>query len=325
MRAVVITRHGGPEVLELRERPDPEVGPEDVLVRVRATAMNRADLLQRRGLYPAPPGVVPDVPGLEFAGEVVVSGARVCEWTAGDRVMGILGGGGHADTVVTHERMCLCVPGGLSWEQAAAIPEAFLTAFDALVLQGGLSPGESVLVPAAASGVGLAAVQIALAAGARPIGSSRTPRKREQLATLGLAAVLDLSAAGAADAVRGAAPRGIDVVLDLVGAPGWPLYLDVLAPRGRIVLVGTMGGGRLEIDASVLMRKRATVIGTMLRARPLEEKIAVTQAFARQMLPLIVAGRLHPVVDRVLDLSDAAPAHAAMESNANAGKIVLRV
>lgn len=325
MRAIVVTRAGGPEVLALEERPDPSPGPDEVLVHVHASAMNRADLLQRRGLYPAPPGAPADVPGLEFAGEVALCGARVAAWRPGDRVMGILGGGGHADTVVTHERLCLPVPATADWVQAAAIPEAFLTAFDALFLQARLAAGETVLVPAAASGVGLAALQLAAVAGARAVGSSRSADKRARLAGSGLSvAALDLSADDAARAVRAAAPRGIDVVLDLVGAAGWPVYLDVLAPRARIVVVGTLGGARVELDLARLMRARAAVFGTVLRARPLEEKAALTREFARRMLGFFDDGRLRAEVDRVVPLEQAAEAHAAMESNANAGKIVLR-
>lgn len=325
MRAIVITRPGGPEVLELREVADPVPGPEELLVAVRASALNRADVLQRRGRYPAPPGAPADIPGLEFAGEVLQCGARTTLFAPGARVMGILGGGGHAERVVLHERTALGVPERLAWEEAAALPEAFLTAFDALLLQAGLAAGETVLVPAAASGVGTAALQLVRACGARAVALARSPDKRARLAAFGPAAVLDGTAADLADGIRGAAPDGVDVVLDLVGAPLWPVYLDVLAPRARIVVVGTLGGAVTSVDLGRLMRARATVIGTVLRSRPLEEKIAVTRAFARRMLPSVADGTLVPVVDRVLRLVDAAAAHRAMEADANMGKIVLRV
>lgn len=325
MRAIVITRPGGPEVLELREVADPVPGPEELLVAVRASAMNRADVLQRRGRYPAPPGVPPDIPGLEFAGEVLACGPRAALFAPGDRVMGILGGGGHAERVVLHERTALRVPERLSWVEAAALPEAFLTAFDALALQAGLAAGETVLVPAAASGVGTAALQLARASGARAIALSRAPEKRARLAAFGPAAVLDGTSATLAAEIRAAAPHGVDVVLDLVGAPLWPVYLDVLAPRARVVVVGTLGGSETALDLGRLMRLRATVVGTVLRSRPLEEKIAVTRAFARRMGPFVESGALAAVVDRVLPLAAAAEAHRAMEANANLGKIVLRV
>jgi NADPH:quinone reductase len=325
MKALVITRPGGPGVLEIRELPDPEPGPEEVLVRVRASALNRADLLQRRGRYPAPPGAPPDVPGLEFAGEVERCGERVASLRSGDRVMGIVGGGGHAEKLILHERMCLPVPASFSWEEAAAVPEAFLTAYDAMFLRGGLVPGETVLVDAAASGVGTAAVQIAAATGCRPIALSRSADKRRRLAALGAEHVLDPAESGLADRIRLVAEGGLDLAVDLVGASAWPVLLQALAECGRLVLVGTMSGSQVETDLSILMRKRLTVVGTVLRGRPLEEKLDLTRRFARTMLPLLASGRLRPVLDRAVPIEDAAAAHAAMERNENFGKIVLRV
>ena len=326
MRALTITRPGGPEVLEIRTTTDPVIGPEEVLVRVRASALNRADVLQRRGLYPAPPGVPPDIPGLEFAGEVEATGGLVSAVQPGDRVMGIVGGGGQAEKVRVHERLCLLIPPGMSFEHAAAVPEAFLTAYDALFERGRLNAGEAVLVHAAGSGVGTAAAAMAAAAGARVVALSRSADKRRRLLELGAHHVFDPAAAHLADAIRMASGAdGIRVVLDLIGASAWALNVDVLAMRGRIVLVGTMGGSKVEADLSALMRKRATVVGTVLRSRPIEEKIELVQTFARTMLPLLAAGRLNPVVDRVVPLEDAAGAHAAMERNENFGKIVLRI
>ncbi|MCE5245456.1 NAD(P)H-quinone oxidoreductase [bacterium] len=323
MKAIVIPRFGDPDVLELQERERLVPGPEEVVVRVRAAALNRADLLQRRGRYPAPPGAPADVPGLEFAGEVAAVGARVFGLAPGARVMGILGGGGHATEVATHERLCLEVPERLSWEEAGAVPEAFLTAFDALVLQCGLAAGETVYVPALASGVGLAAAQIAAACGARVVGSTRSAEKKRRLEEMGIGTVLDGTAPDLADQVRAAAPRGADVVLDLVGAAAFPLHMEILAPRGRIVFVGTMAGHKAELNLSVVMGKRLRLFGTVLRARPLEEKIAVTQTFRARMLPLLAEGRLKPLVDSVFPFARAAEAHALMEKNANMGKIVL--
>ncbi len=320
-----MTRPGGPEVLEVRDVPDPAYGPEEVRARVRATAVNRADLLQRRGRYPAPPGAPPDIPGLEFAGEVEECGSRVRGLRPGDRVMGILGGGGYAERVSIHERACIAVPPGLSWEQAAAVPEAFLTAHDALFARGGLAAREAVLLHAAASGVGTAAVQIARAAGARVVALSRSAEKRRRLGELGADRVLDPGTGDLAAAVREAASGSVDLVVDFLGAGAWALNLDVLAERGRLVLVGTLTGSRVEADLSVLMRKRLSVIGTVLRARPIEEKIALAEEFARRTLPLLASGRLVPVVDRVLPLAEAGAAHAAMERDENFGKIVLSV
>lgn len=326
MRALTISRSGGPEVLEVREVAEPLPGRDDVIVRVRASALNRADLLQRRGLYPAPPGAPADIPGLEFAGEVEVCGEGVSTLQPGERVMGIVGGGGQAERLRVHERVCLRIPPGMGFEEAAAIPEAFLTAYDALFARGALQPGESVLIHAAASGVGTAAAAIAAVAGARVVAMSRSAAKRARLSAMGVDRVLDPAVDDLAGAIRLAAGgHGIDLTIDFLGASSWSLNLDVAAPRGRIVLVGTMGGQKVEADLGVLMRKRLTVIGTVLRSRPLEEKIQLVQAFSRTMLPLLAAGRLRPVVDRVLPLEDAAAGHAALEANETFGKIVLRI
>jgi putative PIG3 family NAD(P)H quinone oxidoreductase len=328
VRAIVITRPGPPEVLALDERPDPVPGPGELLVRVRATAVNRADLLQRRGLYPAPPGSPAEIPGLEFAGEVLGGDLEESGFSPGDRVMGILGGGGYAERLTVPAGQCLPVPPALSFADAAAIPETFLTAFDALVLQAGLAAGELALVTAAGSGVGTAAAQVAREVGARAIGTLRTAAKRERVAALdlGFAALLDAGAPDlAAQLAAASGGRGVDVVLDLVGAASWPLALDALAPRGRIVAVGSMSGARVELDLGVLMRRRATLIGTVLRSRPAAEKAALTRAFAERMLPALAAGRLRAVVDRVLPLAEAAAAHALLERNDTLGKVVLLV
>lgn len=326
MRALTISRPGGPEVLELVTVADPVAGPDEVLVRVRASALNRADVLQRRGLYPAPPGVPPDIPGLEFSGEIEACGELVTTLQPGDRVMGIVGGGGHAEKLILHERLCLRVPPGMSFEDAAAVPEAFLTAYDALFLRGGLRPGETVLLHAAGSGVGTSAAAIATVAGGRVIALSRSADKRRRLETMGLHRVVDPAAPNLAETIRMATGgEGAALVIDFLGASTFALNLDVLAVRGRLVLVGTMSGAKAEADLGAILRKRLTVIGTVLRSRPIEEKIELVQAFAHTMLPLLAAGRLHPVVDRVVPFEDAASAHAAMERNENFGKIVLRI
>ncbi len=326
MRALTITHPGGPEVLELRTVADPVIGPEEVLVRVRASALNRADLLQRRGQYPAPPGAPADIPGLEFAGEVEACGELVAALQPADRVMGIVSGGGHAEKLRVHERLCLRVPPGMSFEDAAAVPEAFLTAYDALFLRGGLRPGEAVLLHAAGSGVGTAAAAIATVAGARVVALSRSADKRRRLQEMGIHRVLDPADPNLAAAIRMAAGgEGVDLAIDFLGASSWTVNLEVLAVRGRLVLCGTMGGSKVEVELGTLMRKRLTIVGTVLRSRPIEEKIDLVQSFARTMLPLLAAGRLHPVVDRVVPLEEAAGAHGAMERNENFGKIVLKI
>ncbi len=324
MRAAVITEPGGPEVFAIREEPDPPFGPEDALVAVHATALNRADLLQRIGRYPGPPGTRDDVPGLEAAGTVLAVGERVSAWRPGDRVMALLGGGGYGSRVAVHERMLLAVPAPLELTQAAAIPEVFLTAYDALVEQCGLGAGESVLVHAVGSGVGTAAVQIAAQLGCRVFGTAGSPEKLARARELGLEVGIDYRDQDFAEVVRReTGGRGVDVVLDVVGGEYWSRNVDALALCGRMVVVGTLSGPRTELDLGPLMRKRLRVRGTVLRSRPLEEKAALTQAVSRHLLPLFASGRLRPVVDRTFPLAEVAEAHRYMASNANFGKIVL--
>ncbi len=325
MRAIVIPKFGGPEVLELRDVPAPEPGPGEVQVRVRATAINRADLLQRLGAYPAPPDAPRDIPGLEFAGEVAALGPGVFELAVGDRVFGLCGGGSYAEALVVHARTLARIPAGMSFEDAAAVPEAFITAWDAMVTQAGLGAGETVLIHAAGSGVGTAAMQLARAIGARSIGTVRTPDKLAQAQALGLDAGVVAEAGKFATAVNQAAPGGVDVVLELVGGPYVAEDLACLAPRGRIVLVGLMAGVRAELDLGAILRKRFHLMGTVLRSRPLEEKIAATQDFVRHVVPLLARGAVKPVVDRVMPLAEAAAAHTYVASNAGFGKVVLSV
>lgn len=325
MKAVVITRPGGPEVLEYREVPDPVAGPEDLLVRVRATALNRADLLQRMGGYPQPgPKPAFEVPGLEYAGEVAAVGERVEGFAVGDRVMGLLAGGGYAELVVTHHRLAMKVPEMLSWEEAGATPEVYITAHDAL-LQCGLVAGERVLVHAAGSGVGVAAVQIAKVMGASlVVGTAGSADKLARAAELGLDLGIDYHEEDFAEAVlRATDGKGVDVILDVIGADYWERNLKALAMRGRMVIVGLMGGSVAQANLGVLLQKRLQVRGTTLRARPLEEKALATRAFEKSVLPHIASGRVRVVIDRVYALADAAEAHAYMATNANFGKIVL--
>jgi putative PIG3 family NAD(P)H quinone oxidoreductase len=326
MRAVVISRPGGPEVLEFRRIPDPVYSREELLVNIRATALNRADLLQRRGLYPAPPDAPQDIPGLEFAGEVEACGADVDNFRPGDRVMGILGGGGYAEKVALHAGLCISIPSRLSWEQAAAIPEAFMTAYDALQRQAGLARGEFLLLQAAASGVGTAALQLAAAEGARVIGLSRSADKRRRLERFDAGEILDPRSGELVKQVLAlTGGEGVDVILDLLGAAAWPLHSKLLRKGGRMVVLGLMGGARCEIDLGLLLSKRWTIMGSVLRGRQLIEKIELTREFSLSVLPLIQSGRLQPCIDRTLSLSLAAEAHAVMERNENFGKIVLTV
>jgi NADPH:quinone reductase len=330
MRAVVITKPGGPEVLEVRDVPDPQFGPDEVLVRIHAAGLNRADLLQRQGRYPAPPGAPADIPGLEFAGEVAKVGERVRQWQPGQRVFGLLGGGGYAEYCVTHERALVEIPADLDWTRAAAVPEAFITAHDALT-QAQLRSGDHVLIHAGASGVGLAAAQLARACGAFPVGTSRTEDKLDRAMEFGYVdfAVAPDPAGNVieqlAAELRKLCQGGFDVVIDLVGGAYVALDIDVAAPKARVVLVGSVAGRKLELDQSKIMGKRLTIKGTVLRARPLEEKIAATQAFAREVVPLLANGTLKPVIDSDYTLANVQQAHARLESNETFGKVVLRL
>jgi putative PIG3 family NAD(P)H quinone oxidoreductase len=318
VRAVVIARPGGPEVLELRDVPSPEPGVEQVRVRVRATALNRADLLQRLGQYPAPPGVPADIPGLEVAGEVDALGPSAGRFKVGERVFGLVGGGGYAEHVVLHERTLTRIPERLDWVQAAAVPEAFMTAHDALFRLGGLRPGGRVLIHAVASGVGLAAVQLAAAVHATSFGTSRTPAKLARASELGLTHAL------APEGFERAA-AGVDVVIDFVGGPYLARNLEALAPCGRLVVVGLLGGRKEPLDLGLVLQKRLTIVGTALRSRPLEEKIAVTRTFEAEVVPLLATGVVRPVVDRVFPIGDVRQAHELLQSNATFGKVVLTV
>lgn len=326
MRAIVIAKSGGPEVLELREVPKPAPSRGEVRVRVRATAVNRADLLQRLGVYPAPPGSPPDIPGLEIAGEVDAVGEDVTELAAGDRVFGLVGGGGYAEHVTAHARTLARMPEGMSFTDAAAVPEAFVTAWDAMVDQAGLSAGDTVLVHAAGSGVGTAAIQIARALGARTLGTARTADKLERARPLGLDEGIVADGGKFADEVRRrTAGRGVDVVVELVGGAYVAEDVTCLAHKGRIVVVGSMGGTQVELNLALLMHKRGEIRGTMLRSRPLEEKILAARSFERHVVPLFARGALRPIVDRVLPLAQAAEAHRVMQSNETFGKVVLEI
>ncbi|HEU0030565.1 MAG TPA: NAD(P)H-quinone oxidoreductase [Kofleriaceae bacterium] len=325
MRAIAISRPGGPEVLTLVERALPEPARGEVRVRVRATAVNRADLLQRMGAYPAPADSPADIPGLEIAGEVDAVGDGVQRLRVGDRVFGLVGGGGYAEAIVTHERALAVIPDGLSFEQAAAIPEAFITAHDAIVGQAGLAGGEPLLVHAVGSGVGTAAVQLGRALGAWTIGTARTADKLERAKPLGLDVGIVPDGGRFAEPVRRAAPGGAAVVLELVGGAYLDEDLRAIQTLGRIVVVGLLAGRSTQLDLNLVLGKRARIFGTTLRARPVEEKLAAMRAFESQVVPLLGRGKLEAVIDRVMDLDQAAAAHEHMASNAGFGKIVLRV
>ncbi|MFN8667903.1 MAG: NAD(P)H-quinone oxidoreductase [Gemmatimonadaceae bacterium] len=328
MLAAVITRPGPAEVLELREVPTPAPGPHDVLVRVHASALNRADLAQRVGRYAAPPGVPADIPGLEFAGEIAATGSDVSRWRSGDRVFGLVGGGAHAEYVVVHERTVARIPDALPWTEAAAIPEAFLTAYDAMVTQGAMGAGDFVLVHAVASGVGLAAVQVARAWGARPFGTTRREDKLAVARSLGMEDGIALPDAPAplVEAVRAwSGGHGADVVLDLVGGGYVAPSVDAAAFKGRLILVGAVGGADARFDGRQVLFKRLRLQGTVMRSRSLPERIAVADTFADEIIPRLERGELRPVIDTVYPLAQVADAHRRLESNDTTGKLILEL
>ena len=324
MRAIVISRPGGPEVLEVQDVETPEPVGEQVRVRVRASGVNRADLLQRAGGYAAPPGSPADIPGLEFAGEVDALGPLVRTWKVGQRVMGLAGGGAQAEYIVVHEGMLVEIPQNLDFVQAAGVPEVFMTAHDGLFTQAGLQMGERVLIHAVGSGVGTAAIQLAHAAGATVFGTSRTPGKLERAKELGLdIALLDQNFA--AEVRRLTDGNGIHVVLDFVGAAYMEQNLEALGMWGRMVFLSTMGGAQANVNLGMLMGKRISIRGVTLRTRTLEEKLAVTRRFATHVLPLLASGKVRPIIEQVYTMEQVAEAHRVMGENKNFGKLIVRI
>jgi putative PIG3 family NAD(P)H quinone oxidoreductase len=327
MKAIVLTKPGGIENLQIQEIADPVPGPEDLLVRVRAAGLNRADLLQRQGGYPQPGPKPPfEILGLEYAGEVMALGERVEGFAVGERVMGLLSGGGYAEQVVTNARLAMRVPPNLSWAEAGGTPEVYITAHDAL-LQCELVAGETVLIHAAGSGVGVAAIQIAKAMGVSlVIGTAGSAEKLAEASAIGLDVGINYRTQDFAEEVaKATSGRGVDVILDVIGADYWERNMRSLALKGRMILVGLMGGNRTDANIGVLLQKRASVRGTTLRARPLEEKAAATRAFEKSVLPHIASGKVKVVVDRALPMASVGEAHDYMAANQNFGKIVLEI
>ena len=325
MQAIVLRGYGDPSVLQFEDIPPPQYGRDEILVDVRATSLNRADLLQRMGFYPDPFPSKVEVPGMEFSGRVVAVGDRVKLWNVGDEVMGIVSGGAYAEQLVVHERQAMRIPSNVSLADAAAIPEVFITAWDALVLQGGLTSGRWALVHAGASGVGTAAVQICKAMGARVIATCSTA-KVDAVRALGADVVVDYTSQDFVETVKQATEgKGVDVILDVIGGEYLDRNVACIAVRGRIVQVGVMGGGNTSFNLGALMPKRASLTGTVLRARPLEEKIALSQRFSSEITPLFESGLLRPVIDCRYPFTAIAEAHAFMGANGNVGKIVIDI
>jgi len=322
MRAVVLRSHGGPEVLTLEEVDEPDPGPDDIVVAIEHTALNRADILQRMGFYPDPRGHAIEIPGMEYSGTVAAIGSAVKNWSVGDRVMGIEAGGCYAERVVTHSRQALPIPASVDTADAAAIAEVFLTAWDALVVQGGLTSGRWALVHAGASGVGTAGIQIAKAIGAR-VAVTCSAGKIDACRELGADLVIERSPSDWLGEIKRAVQGGVDVILDVIGGEEADRNLQAVGMDGTIVQVGLMGGGSASVKIGLILQKRITWIGTTLRARPLERKLALSQRFIAEVIPLFDAEALRPVVDSRYAFDQIADAHRHIESNANIGKILV--
>ena len=328
MKAVYISEFGKLDKLEVREvdgPPPPRAG--NVLVHVRVAGVNRADLLQVRGAYPPPAGYSPNIPGLEFAGEIAGVGDEVTSWNIGDRVFGITAGEAQAEYLTIDQRLLASIPDNLSFAEAAAVPEAFITAHDAVFTQGELSAGETLLLHAVGSGVGLAALQLAKAHGATVIGTSRTPDKLERCREFGLdIAITTGEAVNFSEIVtEKTGGRGADVILDLVGAVYFQENLASLAIKGRFLIVGLTSGAVTEFDMRIPLQKRATLIGTMLRGRTTEEKAEATARFTREVVPLLASGKVRPNLDRVFAVTDVVAAYEYLASNKSFGKVVLEI
>ncbi len=326
MKAIAITEPGEANVLQMRTFPDPEPKRGDLSIQVKATGINRADLLQRRGFYPPPAGIEPSIPGLEVAGIVDRSEDPSGRFKPGDRVMALVGGAGYAEKISVPAAHCLKIPELLSFAEAAAIPEVFLTAYDALFRQLEISLGESLLIHAVGSGVGTAALQLARVAGVQVVGTSRNSGKIERAGQLGLTKGVTTSDSDWPARVRAATPQvGVNAILDLVGAAYWKENLDLLAPLGRMIIVGLVSGSRVDADLSTLLRKRLRLLGTALRSRTVEEKGELISEFGNRCLPLFQSGTIRPVLDQVFPWDKVVEAHDCVESNRNFGKIVLAV
>lgn len=325
MQAVIFEEPGGPEVLKVGQVADPVPGADQLLVRVRTTALNRADTLQRQGLYPPPPGES-DVLGLELAGEVEAVGSAVRNVHVGDRVFGLVGGGGYAERAVLDVRMAMPIPSGWSFTEAAAVPEVFFTAQETLFTLAQLRAGETVLIHAGASGVGTAGIQMARETEANVLVTAGSAEKIAHCIELGAAAGCNYKERGFADWVHERTEgRGVDVIEDFIGAAYWDDNLKSLATGGRLVLVGFMGGTKAQTNLGLILMKRLRIFGSVLRSRPLADKIDITRRFQTDWLPLLKAGRIKPIIDRSFRLHEAADAHRYMEANKNVGKIILDV
>lgn len=325
MHAVVVTGEGGRGGLDWQEVPDPVPAAGEVVLEIVATAVNRADILQRKGQYAPPPGAS-EILGLECSGRIVAMGAEATGWKVGDRVCALLAGGGYAERVAVPAGQLMPVPEDLDLLSAAALPETVCTVWSNVFMVGRLRSGETLLVHGGASGIGVMAIQVARAYGARVAVTAGSPSKLEHCAQLGAEVLIDYREQDFVEVVRAATGgRGADVVLDIVGASYLAKNVDVLAENGRLLVIGMQGGTRAELDLSRLLVKRGAVIATSLRGRPVHEKAAICAAVVEHVWPLVASGDVRPVVDRVLPITEVAEAHRAVEASEHVGKVVLEV
>jgi tumor protein p53-inducible protein 3 len=325
MKAILIEKPGDESVLKLGEARDPVPGPADLLIKVRYAALNRADIMQRLGFYPPPPGAS-SILGLECAGEVIAVGSDVKGWRVGDRAMALLAGGGYAEKAAVHYGSAMHVPEALSDEQAAAVPEVFLTAFLNLFMLGEIQTGESALIHGGGSGVGTAAIQLLREAGARSIVTAGSDAKCEECLRLGADIAINYSSGPFAPKVRAAtSDRGADLILDSIGAAYLGQNLEALAHGGRLILIGLMTGAKTEIDLTIVLRRHLRILGSTLRTRSVAEKAAIVAAFLHRFGPVVEAGRLRPPIHKTFSLAEAPEAHRMMQASQHFGKIVLRI
>ncbi|MEO8885418.1 MAG: NAD(P)H-quinone oxidoreductase [Mucilaginibacter sp.] len=318
MKAIVITQPGVPDVLQIAERPQPAFAADEVLIKVAAAGVNRPDVFQRKGNYPPPAGASADIPGLEIAGTIVEVGAAVTRWKVGDKVCALVSGGGYAEYCNAPEGQCLPVPDGLSFIEAASLPETFFTVWSNVFDRGRLKPGETLLVHGGSSGIGVAAIQMAKAMGSKVVITAGSDNKCKFCLDLGAGQAINYKKENFADTLT-----GIDVILDMIGGDYTPGNLKVMADEGRLVLINTMKGKDVNVDLSVVMRKRLTITGSMLRAREVAFKAAIARNLEEHIWPLLASGQIKPVINSVFPVSEAADAHRLMESGGHMGKIIL--
>ena len=324
MKAIVITTAGGPEVLQIGERPQPVAAPTEVLIKVAAAGVNRPDVYQRKGNYPPPKGAPRDIPGLEIAGTIAVVGNKVTHWKVGDKVCALVSGGGYAEYCNVPEGQCLPIPGDLSFVEGASLPETFFTVWSNVFDRGKLQPGESLLVHGGSSGIGVAAIQMATASGSKVYITAGSDEKCKFCEAIGAAKGINYKTEDFSEAIHQLTDaRGVNVILDMIGGDYTPGNISSLAEEGRLVLINAMKGKDVQIDLAQVMRKRLIITGSMLRSREIEFKSAIARNLELHIWPLLASGKIKPVINAVFHTKDAAKAHALMESSEHVGKIVL--